>query len=671
MNIIDSTNTAPFTYVVLPPTFEIKDEAQIIFAPNGIGKTTLFKILKSQNSGKCEIYTYDGTEEPTYKIVDGKKKKLEINPLPSNYTQAKQIADENMELLSSKEIMSSLFGSATLSTIKKKTTNQTTLDIASKGMITNFVPLDATDRANLKYILNYPSELKKLLLAREELKALTDAQKSADLETLKLIDRKFIYKSYKIENHEDDIKKDGCPLCGRNDTKVYDDMLRIRKEVEDAKFNFFENYTFLLNIPENTSKLVAINQTIDAIIGLSDNKYFSLLKSEGNLTLENQLTKALTDYNKAKSDVARYISERDVAYNNMSSSKSTIEKYFPLLYPNSSVKFDNTNKTITISMPRNMETYSEGEKHEMYSTVRELTIIGSDKELVIADDPLTDLDVANEYKNVFRFVKLANENHKKVIIFTCNPNLINIANEYHNSIFKRYYLISHVDLSTNSIGMDLIEMDFKDKKGAYICLKQIYNLSLNDITSEVVNLLYERTNLDISGVNPARSDEISKILHYDNSCSVTIGSSLVSNDQLVDAIDRFVTLPSYSSFTTLAKERVFYLVALRVFIEKKLFDYQQERISRGLSDCFPMKRGGGHYLTKDKIIAVHSLKLSGDSYPIDSKYPNWNKSSLMCLKTMLNDNDHPYSQILPLTYALSIGNDAFIQEIKNVKEIFS
>lgn len=390
----------------------------------------------------------------------------------------------------------------------------------------------------------------------------------------------------------------------------------------------------------------------------------------GDKTTEDQLSKALVEYNTASANIKKYIIDRDNAYNSMLSSESTIKKYFPILYPNSSIKFDTANKTIIVSTPRNMETYSEGEKHEMYSIIRELAIIGSDKELVIADDPLTDLDVANEYKNVFRFVKLANENKKKVIIFTCNPNFINIANEYHSSLFKRYYLTSHVNLTTGNLTMELLEMDLKPKKGAYICLEQISDSSSHDISSAVVNLINERTKLDISGSNSNRSNSISKILHYDSPNSVSIDTVSISNDQLFTAIDLFTALPTYTSFSSLAKDRVFYLASLRVYIEKKLYDYQQERIAKGLSDCFP-KKSNGHYLTKDKIIEVEKLKNSNDSFPIDLKYPKWNKSSLMCLKTMLNDNDHPYSQILPLTYALSISNDAFMLEIKNIKEMFS
>ncbi len=670
MNIIDPTNTANFAYVVLPKDFEIQDDAQIIFAPNGVGKTTLFKILKAQNDGKCDVYNYDSTEG-IYKAIEGKKKKIEISPMSSNYNRENSIVQNSKAELSSDDIMKALYGTTTLSTIKKKAKNNPNfIEIAENGMITNFVPLDTTDREKLKYILDYPNELKKLLVRKDELISLTESDKLADLEILKYIDRKLIYNSYNIEKHEDDIKREGCPLCGRKDDNVYNDIIKIRQKIENAKFMFFENYTFLFGIPKNISKLDAINQTIAAITNLSDDKYISLLKTLGNKDSEDNLSKKLVEYNTANNNIKKYIIDRDNAYNNMLSSQSTIQKYFPLLYPNSSIEFDDKNKTIIISTPRNMETYSEGEKHEMYSIIKELTIIGSDKELVIADDPLTDLDVANEYKNVFRFIKLANDNKKKVIIFTCNPNFINIANEYHDSLFKRYYLTSHVDLTTGNLNMELMKMDFKQKKGAYICLEQICDQSSHDISSSVVNLINERTKLDISGSNPNRSNDISKILHYDSPSSVSINTINISNDQLFNAIDLFKALPKYTSFSSLAKDRVFYLASLRVYIEKKLYDYQQERITKGLSDCFPPK-DNAHYLTKDKIVAVEKLNNSNDPFPISSKYPKWNKTSLMCLKTMLNDNDHPYSQILPLTYVLSISNDAFMIEIESIKEMFS
>lgn len=668
MNILDINNTDPYTYVVLPSDFEIENNSQIIFAPNGTGKTTLFKILINQNKDNCEVYTYDETTEPTYKIIDGKKKKLEINPLSSNYSREEDKKNYEAKNLNIKDALTIVYPEQTQAQMKKCVTDIDIINMIITNVCTVYAPLEDENRNRLKYILPYFEDLKRVILGRKKLAELSTKQKESDLEMLKLADRRSIYSCYDIEKHKDDIIKNGCPLCGRNDDDVYGDILKIKEEVQKGKFEFFENFTFLGAIPDSIDRLDVINDIIDGILSLTEKQLIYLLMTKGDLELERQLNISINNYKNAESNIKKYIIERDNSYNQMLASKSTIEKYFPMIYPNSSIKFDDKNKTVLIATPRNMTTYSEGEKHEMYSTIRELAIIGSDKELVIADDPLTELDVANEYKSVFRFVTLASERNKKVIIFTCNPNFINIANEYYPKLFKRFYLTSCYNANKNNIELRLLEMNFSDNngQGPYLSLKQAVGNDLTKVNNQVAMLISERANLEVSGLNKSRLNDISKVLHYDNSDSIDIdGKTILTNDMLVYSIENFKKLPKYLDFTELARDRIYYLAALRVFIEKKIFDYQQMRILKGLDDCFPRRKKP--YLTKEKIIIVDKK----NDFKITSMYKNWNRSALMCLKTMLNDNDHPYSQILPLSYAISIGNDAFENEILTIKDLFN
>ncbi|MEA5061019.1 MAG: hypothetical protein VB015_01165 [Erysipelotrichaceae bacterium] len=668
MNILDNTNLNPCTYLVLRNNFKISDEPQIIFAPNGTGKTTLFNIIIRQNADDCEVYSYDESCEPTYKIVDGKKKKLVINPLPENYSKELENKSKLEKTLDSTTAISIIYPTQTIAKLKKEVKDPEILKVINENVCTLYAPLDEADRINLIFILPYFEDLKKVISDREKLFSLSEDQKESDIEALEVVDKKIIYDYYNIEEHKEEIKKSGCPLCGNKNENVYNDILKKRSEVLSKVFTFFDGFDFLRHLPNGTTPLEAINKTISGIKGLSLSKMLFLLMTKGDIKTELALKDTIDNYNEAVKNTNKYIAERDAAYEKMSSSKSTIENYFPKIYHNTSVKFDDVNKLIEINTPRNLTTYSEGEKHELYSTIRELAIVGSSKNLVIADEPLTELDVANEYKNVFRFVRLASENNKKVIIFTCNPSFINIANEYHPSLFKRYYLISHTDSNNDTLELKLLEMDFPNNagRGAYISLSQVLVNDFTKVNNQVFDLIRERANLCISGNNANRSKEISKILHYDCSSKVLIGNTHISfcNDQFVNMIDSFTSLPSYSSFSDLVRDRVFYLTALRVYLEKKLYDYQQERIHKGLGDCFP----NGAYLTKEKIKIVDGIN---DSYKINDKYKKWNKSTLMCLKTMLNDNDHPYSQVLPISYAISLGNDALENEILSLKDMFS
>lgn len=667
MNILNVNDIEAYSYVVLPNDFEIIDESQIIFAPNGTGKTTLFKILINQNKNNCDVYTYDESMEPTYKVVDGKKRKLEINPLSSNFIREEDKKNLEAVNLNVKDIIQTVYPGKTTLQMKKAATDDEVREVITTNICKVYAPLRDEDRKKLEYILPYFDDLRKIILGRECLKSLSEEQKKSDLEMLKFIDRRRIYDCYSIDKHKSDIFENGCPLCGRNDEKVYEDMLNIREEVQKKKFAFFENFEFLDKLPKSTDSLEVINNIIDGVLSLTEKQLIFLLLSKGDLENEKYLEKSIENYKCAEDNLKKYITERDDAYNKMLSSRDTIEKYFPTFYPNSTIKFDEKNKTIIVNTPRNMTTYSEGEKHEIYSTIRELAILGSDKKLVIADDPLTELDVANEYKNVFRFVNLAYEKKKKVIIFTCNPNFINIANEYHSKIFKRYYLTSKYNTIEDHIELKLLEMNFQNNngQGPYISLKQAVGTNLDKINNQVVSLIFKRATLELSKLDDTRLNAISRVLHYDSSSSIDVDEThIIKNDMLVDLIENFEGLPNYSDFTELARDRICYLAALRVFIEKKIFDYQQSRISKGLVDCFSNRTRP--YLTKEKIRIVDEQ----DDYKITEMYKNWNRSSLMCLKTMLNDNDHPYSQILPLSYAISIGNDTLEYEIKAIKDIF-
>lgn len=525
MNIIKPNDLKDYPYVILPPNFEIQDEPQIIFAPNGTGKTTLFNILISQNKNNCDVYSYDDSCEPNYKLIEGKKKKLIINPLSTNYSTELSNRDSEANKLDSKNALLALFPNKTIAQIKKVVKDKKDLlDVAESNVCTIYSPLDDSDRENLKYILPFFDDLKKAISDRDTLFSLTDEQKKSDIESLRLIDSKLIYTYYDVESHKEDIEKNGCPLCGNKKDGVYDDIIKIKNKIINAKFAFFEGCEFLKHLPSGLSPLEAINKTIFGITSLTDEKMLFLLMTKGNKDAEAQIKVSIDNYNTSNKKVSLFINERDKAYNDMRNSKTTIEKYFPVVYPLSVVKFDDKNKTIEITTPRNMNTYSEGEKHEMYSTVRELAIIGSDKKYVIADDPLTEFDVANEYKNVFRFVKLANENHKKVIIFTCNLNFINIANGYYCSLFKRYYLISQKNKKDDSFKLKLLEMDFPNNlgKGAYVSLNQAIGSDLSKLNNQVVTLIYERANLYLSIKKSDRIDEISKVLHYDCSSNVSL-----------------------------------------------------------------------------------------------------------------------------------------------------
>ena len=67
-------------------------------------------------------------------------------------------------------------------------------------------------------------------------------------------------------------------------------------------------------------------------------------------------------------------------------------------------------------------------------------------------------------------------------------------------------------------------MDFPNNlgKGAYVSLNQAIGSDLSKLNNQVVTLIYERANLYLSIKKSDRTDEISKVLHYDCSSNVSL-----------------------------------------------------------------------------------------------------------------------------------------------------
>ena len=152
MNILNVNDIEAYSYVVLPNDFEIIDESQIIFAPNGTGKTTLFKILINQNKNNCDVYTYDESMEPTYKVVDGKKRKLEINPLSSNFIREEDKKNLEAVNLNVKDIIQTVYPGKTTLQMKKAATDDEVLEVITTNICKVYAPLRDEDRKKLNTI---------------------------------------------------------------------------------------------------------------------------------------------------------------------------------------------------------------------------------------------------------------------------------------------------------------------------------------------------------------------------------------------------------------------------------------------------------------------------------------------------------------------------------------
>src|SRR5690606_10347621 len=128
-------------------------------------------------------------------------------------------------------------------------------------------------------------------------------------------------------------------------------------------------------------------------------------------------------------------------FNNLSNVRGSLEqdlkRYFQVNSEN--ITFDDSNHSIIVKFPRELKTYSTGELNLISFLFRLYSFIGSDKSLLVLDDPVSSLDLVNHYKIAYEIVK-NNKRDKKMLILTHSVEFVNVVNSQHPNSFKFYYL---------------------------------------------------------------------------------------------------------------------------------------------------------------------------------------------------------------------------------------
>ena len=139
-----------------------------------------------------------------------------------------------------------------------------------------------------------------------------------------------------------------------------------------------------------------------------------------------------------------------------------------------------------------------------------------------------------------------------------------------------------------------------------------------------------------------------KVFHYDEAYTCPLNGC--SNDDLVKLVEDFNGDFQSTTFEELAVEKIVYLTALRVWMEKQMKDNFNGDFN-GIEQLFPKI----DYYFKHRDMWINNLTVE--------------REDLMRKKVLLNQNDHYKSQIIPFHYALSISCDDISLELLELKEM--
>lgn len=623
-------NDIKYTYLknMISDNFEILEDghSKIIFGYNGTCKTSIYKYLKE--NGNINNYMFlDYHQE-----LDGfneKDKKLIVSPLinsieEKNYSQ-KIILDElnfrkalkdNFEI--STKTDAQLFGEkiVTAQTNNHISINLTEIELQNFNQMLGTIPLKIfiKNKSLIEIINNIEEELsnyKNILLKRA-------------------------YKDV-IEYLSED-ESNICPICDQPKENVKEYIRNKNEELtiaENNVINSFAKDNIIIDIPQLSQLKSLCNE-------FCDDKLADYILCNGNLEILRHLKNQLIDYDRLEQEKQELEQERENGYRNLENVKETINQDLHDRFDisNDRIVFDPNNKKIEITMERKINEYSTGEINLLKFLFKIYEFIGSNKQYLILDDPISSLDIINHYKIAYEIVKASHS--KTIIAFTHSIEMLNTLNSQHNNFFKFYY----IEKINNIKELQEIPSNYPDN---IITLDNLRRYDVNNILKAL-----------IKKENSPRTDNIHKLFHYNGTyIDPEFG---ISNENLAEKIDNYTPLQNIS-FLENSYNKVICLASLRVWVEKQLRKLLVKNGTEQNINDFDSKNS-----LFEKILYIFPYGRS----PIINGIPNnLSRDKLMTKKVLLNQGIHYQSQVMPYYFALNISIDDLNKEIVSIKNMFT
>lgn len=641
LNILSNNDLREIEYLNFSKQMEISlnDKSKVIFGYNGIGKTSIYKKIMEKHSNDYAFLDYEKINN--YHIDD--KKNFEIG---CNIRQITELEQKNNEIDEKINVSNTLKEYGLTNATKVKKFGEKLKNIKKNKAIESKLNISDTTIKDFDDVIGINN--KQWFINKYDV--LKGHNIQIDFNTY--LNYNF-YNAYKYLDNCIEPNKYECPVCEeKSKINIKEIIENKKKEYSEYKeINIFEGFIFnnKYNNNEQITKIIGfINQ-------INEEDVTDLIICDFNIENKNRINKLIEQKNKNTAEINELMKMKKKYYTMLKSEKDEIINFLSNKFNinNNDVEFDDGKYSIRISLPRNAETYSNGEFDLLTFFIGMWEFQLGDKKLLIIDDPISSYDIINQYITIFRIAEVANE-EKKILIFTHNIELINAIISQNPNGFEYQY----IERYDNKL---LVLQDiFKEKTKPL----SIRNLDLDDRKKES-NYLYAIINRNdkYSFEKNTEYQNYNKLFHYDEPYQMNVGGEELSNDELAEYIENYngTTFKCYNDFLENSLTKIIYIMSLRVWIEKKIYK------------VFENNKDVLKELDKKQFYKKISIIFNNEDYKkqITSEYKQLTKKKLMQKKTMLNQNDHFDSQILPFYYALNISIDDLKNEIRDIKDMFN
>lgn len=688
------------------PTDEAKGAKSIVWAPNGTCKSTIYQAAKNStesHSISCISYEDDDEFDNDY-IVKGRKdspkKELVVSPGSNEINDLIEERHSIVQSFNLKGALKTFFGITTVGGEKSYFRG-----IQEETEIENF--RNASDGDQAKVIRSsYSTSAAKDV--EQELKSITDSDKNFFLKNYpglkesqalsgwtgahrEIIRREILERvSAYVFDHET-----VCPVCGasrdRTIKEIVNDALQSLTQSSDKlRSDFFSQAS---SKSPSQSEMEDIENRFDSLRKLASSISEKGLLSYAIRSLAQGDNTPQDDSQESDAGIERLIDrlrairnridscekKRSRFYQAVKHKEETLKSLFSSKF-SATVTFDDEKCQLRVSLPRDIQSYSTGEKNLMVFMIRLMAYRGDMTDLLIIDDPLSSYDSANQYSIMFELVDLASDksvSNSSIVIFTHNMKCISIAESQWNYQYN-YFILDKSPAGAD--GVNPIRM-------APLPLGNIHNTDeiftlLNGLSdaNDFANSLKKLMDLEGTGSDQLVRRELaflkadrdrekesknydaklSELFHFNQPFTKRYNGQTLDNNHLVQYIDSF----NSSSITPVSQgvarhwlDKIYCTFALRVWIEKQFFDNLSQEQRKDIEDKW-------RYIDKvDYIFPINRPSLWHGSQQVSRGF-------LLSQKVLLNQSEHVFSQPVPYEYCLNINTSDLYEIVVRIKKHF-
>lgn len=632
-------------------------KSQIIWAPNGVGKTSLYNALQQ---GQLDSASFTEFNNNRGEFVKSAKDTLRIG---AHVQQLDELQERRKHLLDDCDMQRNLkdVGLTAARQIKETFPSYPNCKKEHAENLKDFSAdsakqlCDAIPEDDAKFFVSHWRGLSTAESIKEDIESL----KTRMLDDI----------SNQLLNW---IEEDAtvCPICGSENTEPIVKLIKSRMTALTNKESELLSDYSKAHPNKNAEEIQEGLRTLRdaaAIKGVDEKAVFCFAICGGRMQAAEQLKAAKEKLSIIDGEISNLIETKKRFYENIRKRETEITNLLKVKFgiEQGSIVFDDSTEELVVKLPRQLDSFSTGEVDLMVALVSINEFWASDSDVLVLDDPITSFDLANQYTILFDLIRMVRETNsdgfrKSVVILTHNTNCINIAQSQCPVLFNYYSL----DRWEDGLRLNPIKLN-EDVVHRYLCQVAIMSSAKGKadeiVSCSTIPLSSKRAYIEAVSSREQGEGNLHSIFHYDGpSGNIAYNNSQLSNDGLADLIDHTdaCSLIEKDDFVETCLDKELVLIALRVWVEKQFYINM-----KGDSAYFQTTRGNTISKKIDYI------------FPKNGK-TKWNgpagvtRSYLMGKKVMLNQASHENAQSVPFEYALGLSAYEIQKTIDDIKDHF-